>query len=359
MNEPIIDLATNWPAWPTYGLTQDLLPTIENWAGQGRRVAVATLVNIVGTSPRPLGSEMAISDRGEVAGYVSGGCVEGAVAAEALAAMADGKPRLLDYGAGSPVLDVQLTCGGRIGIFVRVLEDATSYAATLRSARDNRQLLEVHINLDNGKHRYVLPEAQAPSANPAANAVFIKSFPPAPRLIAIGKNPVAMAVCQLAEPLGYEVQLAVPYGPATPPPGARLSHYDQRALKTALAEVELDAWTAVYTLTHHPDDDVDVLTWALPSPAFAVGVLGSRTKIRERLQRLSREGLDEASISRLLAPAGLDIGAQGPREIALAIFAQIISLQPRAACRLPANYPAFDIMESTFGTPVCAVPSQA
>ena len=115
----------DWPAWPTYGLVDDLLPVLQTWQFQGRRIALATLVHVSGSSPRPVGSEMAINDRGEVAGYVSGGCVEAAVAAEALQVLDTGTPVTLDYGAGSPVLDVQLTCGGRIGIFVRALDDAS------------------------------------------------------------------------------------------------------------------------------------------------------------------------------------------------------------------------------------------
>src|SRR5699024_8880659 len=116
----------------------------------GHRVALATLVDIVGSSPRPLGSEMAICDSGEVVGYVSGGCVEAAVAAEALAVIETGKPRLLDYGAGSPILDIQLTCGGRIGIFVRALADAAEHAAYLRAARDRREAATIVIDLESG-----------------------------------------------------------------------------------------------------------------------------------------------------------------------------------------------------------------
>src|SRR5699024_4635557 len=104
--------------------------------------------------PRPLGSEMAITASGDVAGYVSGGCVEGVVAAEARQVIETGKPTLLDYGAGSPVLDVQLTCGGRIGIFVRMIPDLAAYAERLRTARDARERVDVVIDLDSGQHRF-------------------------------------------------------------------------------------------------------------------------------------------------------------------------------------------------------------
>src|SRR3546814_12060491 len=81
---------------------------------------------------------MAICENGEIAGYVSGGCVEAAVATEALASLHDGVPRMLDYGAGSPVLDLQLTCGGRIRIFVRAVGDGVTHLKQLRDAREKR-----------------------------------------------------------------------------------------------------------------------------------------------------------------------------------------------------------------------------
>lgn len=348
------ELARSWPEWPVYGLVDDLLPTIERWAAAGHRVVVATLVSIVGTSPRPLGSEMAICDTGEVVGYVSGGCVEGAVAAEALAVMEEGKPRLLDYGAGSPVLDVQLTCGGRIGIFVRELDDPRDYAARLRAAREQRHAIEVHIDLHSGAQRYyTLGTGELPPVVTDTSATFVRPHLPPVHLLVVGGNPVAMSVCQLAPYMGYQVGLIRPYGPAEPPPGLALAYYDRRPIEQAMAERPLDAWTAVYALTHHPDEDLVVLANALRSPAFAVGVLGSRTKINERLMRLGEAGVDDAARARLNAPAGLAIGARGPHEIAMAIMGQIVSLRPQPECT------SATVIDATLGpdTSLCARPA--
>ena len=101
----------------------DLLPAIEMWLGQGKSVAVATVVKVVGTAPRRVGAKMAISSDGEVAGSVSGGCVEGAVTEEALRVLHTGKPRLLQYGITKDMLtDVGLSCGGAIDVFVEPLD---------------------------------------------------------------------------------------------------------------------------------------------------------------------------------------------------------------------------------------------
>jgi xanthine dehydrogenase accessory factor len=313
----------DWPAWPTYGLVDDLLPTLVAWAAQDRRIALATLVEVTGSSPRPIGSEMAINDRGEVAGYVSGGCVEAAVAAQALEVLASGEPVMLDYGAGSPVLDVQLTCGGRIGIFVRALDDRDAYIAAWQQARTAREAFDVRIDLDSGRHGY------GALGDDAERRVFHQRYLPRPRLVIAGSDPVTLALAQLAPTFGYEVVLLRPYGPPAPPPGTTLAHYDTRPLERALAGLSLDAVSAIYTLTHDIDDDHAVLAYGLASPAFSVGALGSHTKAGERIQRLRDAGFDEAALARLHTPAGLAINAREPREIALSVLAELVALRPR------------------------------
>jgi xanthine dehydrogenase accessory factor len=101
----------------------DILQTIERWKADGRRVALATVVDVERSAPRDPGSSMAVNDRGEVAGSVSGGCVEGAVYEEAQDTIATGRPRLVTYGiSDDAAIAVGLTCGGTIHVFVEPLE---------------------------------------------------------------------------------------------------------------------------------------------------------------------------------------------------------------------------------------------
>ena len=102
-------------------LKNDLLPTIEKWRAEGKKVAIATVVRVVGTAPRHEGAKMAVSDAGELVGSVSGGCVEGAVLEEALRVLQTGRPALLQYGITADMLtDVGLSCGGTISVLVEV-----------------------------------------------------------------------------------------------------------------------------------------------------------------------------------------------------------------------------------------------
>ncbi len=104
-------------------LKNELLPAIERWRAEGQKVAVATVVKVVGTAPRREGSKLMVSERGEMAGSVSGGCVEGAVLEESLRVLKTGKPALLQYGITADMItDVGLSCGGQISVFVEPLD---------------------------------------------------------------------------------------------------------------------------------------------------------------------------------------------------------------------------------------------
>ena len=103
----------------TMGDREEILRQAADWHRQGKGVALATVVTTWGSSPRPVGSKLAVDDAGNFVGSVSGGCVEGAVVQEALAAIADGKPRLLDFGVtNEQAWEVGLACGGKIQVYV-------------------------------------------------------------------------------------------------------------------------------------------------------------------------------------------------------------------------------------------------
>ena len=101
---------------------REVLDEVRRWQSQGKAVALATVVKVYGSAPRPLGAKMAVSSTGEMAGSVSGGCVEGAVVEEALAAMVAHRPKLIEYGISDELaISVGLACGGRIAVYIEPL----------------------------------------------------------------------------------------------------------------------------------------------------------------------------------------------------------------------------------------------
>lgn len=325
-----------WPSWPVYGLVDDIVPFMLRCAADQERFALATVVKVVGSSPRRVGSEMLITARGEVYGYVSGGCIEAAVAEEARQCLDDGLPRMLVYGEGSPHIDIQLTCGGRIEVFVRCVEAGSQWLSCLASGRAGRYPVEVDTNLRTGA-MVVAGEEWAPSMG------YRCRYAPPTRLVLIGGDPVTLATAMLANHMGMEVVLWRHHGPAELPHQISVSTYLAGSLHEGLGSLKIDEFTAVYCLTHDLDLDVLALEQALPSPAFCVGVLGSRSKREARAQVLQARGVSRLSLSRLRSPAGIAIEAKTPHEIALSILAEVVSLS-RSEVRCAIDHEASEPM---------------
>ncbi|WP_349655663.1 XdhC family protein [Xanthomonas sp. 10-10] len=305
-----------WPAWPSYALHDDLLPVLTAWHRAGQRVAIATLIDVQGSSPRPLGSEMAIAADGRVAGYVSGGCVEAAVAHEAMGVLRDGQPRWLDYGEGSDVLDIQLSCGGRIGVLVWPVPDLAEHLARWRNARQHRRAFHVALDRRTGSVRYPA------HVHDVRAGEFLRVHRPPLRLVLVGADPALLALVALANQMGIEARVLRPHGPSEPPPGLAPEHYDRRSLRDALRDLQLDAGTALYSLAHDSEIDLQVACRGLETDAACIGILGSRSKRDSRLQALRALGYDEAELARLRLPAGWRMGRSSPHTIALGIIAE-------------------------------------
>ncbi|MDG2521603.1 XdhC family protein [Caulobacter segnis] len=303
--------------WPVFGFFDDARPALNRALQKGSAILV-TIIDLHGGGPRPVGTQMVFGE-GEASGFLSGGCIEADVALHAAACLTDGEPRRLVYGTGSPWPDIRLMCGARLEVLVeRILPDDAA-AAALRAYAKTRQSA---VWLTDGTHRAcTLPE----HAQPWAGA-FERRFDPAPRLIIFGGDPTALAIASLGVSCGHETWLVRPNGPSDAPPIPGL-HYSRAAPGQALADIGLDAWTAVAVCHHDMDLDEAALVPVLESDAPYVGLLGARARLPDRLARLKKAGLTERKLARLRAPIGLDLGGKAPFEIAVAVLGEITAVR--------------------------------
>jgi len=305
------------PEWPLFGLAEDVRPALRAARDAGDACVLATLIAVEGGGPRPEGTQMVFAP-GIVSGYFSGGCVEGDVAGHAWACLADGEPRSLVYGEGSPWPDIRLLCGARIEIVLERVPANDPALSELLAAEDERRPITW---VSDGWARVCAPEV-----SPWAEATVLRRYEPRPRLVIVGGDPTALAIAELGVRSGFETTLVRPKGPVTPPPVAGVA-YRRDAPGEALAAVGLDPWTAVAVATHDLDTDREALRAALPSDAGYVGLLGARRRLEGRLEELRAEGMPEAAIARLRAPIGLDIGGKAPFEVAISVIGEIVALR--------------------------------
>ncbi len=313
----------------------DQIPEIAlAWHREGRGAALATVVQTWGSAPRQVGSQLAVSGRGDIAGSVSGGCVEGAVVAEALDCLDTGNSVVLDYGVSDDeAFAVGLPCGGRIRVMVEPIGAALheEMLAALVARRATRSGVGYLVNTDSWGRQVVSSDDAAFARQFQADAsgflddkVSFLAIHNAPlRMVVVGAVHIAQPLLSMARLAGFDPVLVDPreaFASNARFPGETLIHDWPDEALTAFG---LDRRTAVVTLTHDPKIDDPAITTALTSDVFYLGSLGSRRTHGKRVERLQQAGFSEAQIARIHAPVGLDIGAKTPAEIAISIMAEI------------------------------------
>lgn len=326
-----MDVREPLPEWPLFGMPEDVRPALRRAREAGGAMALATLISVEGGGPRPPGAQMVFAP-GMVAGYFSGGCVESDIADHAHTCLADGEPRTLVYGEGSPWPDIRLLCGARIEIFVERVPAEDAALADLLAAESERRRV---VYVSDGYAR-----SCGPDLSPWAEAAVYKPYDPVLRLVVVGGDPTALAIAQLGAQAGFETTLVRPKGPETPPPIPGVA-YRRDEPSVALAALDLDPWTAVAIATHDIETDHAALLAALPSSASYVGLLGARRRLVGRLAELRADGVSESAISRLRAPIGLDIGGKAPWEVAVSVIGEIMAMRyARGSGRASTTSPA-------------------
>jgi xanthine dehydrogenase accessory factor len=347
---------------PTTTFSRDdadaILDTAARWRNEGRRVALATVVRTWGSSPRPVGSQLAADEAGTFVGSVSGGCVESAVIAEARAILKGAPAKLLGFGVSDEqAWEVGLACGGKVEIFVQSVVGHDELLGVLRRIRAARKPALVATDLANGRSALVAEgenagddALRAALAGDAARALadeqsrvverdgrhcFLHVFAPPRKLALVGAVHIAQALIPMAVAAGYDVIVIDPrsaFAAESRFPGVTMTHEWPGA---ALAAFAPDRRSAVITLTHDPKLDDPALAAALRSDAFYIGALGSRKTHAARLGRLREQGFGEADLARIHGPVGLPIGAVSPAEIAVSILAELTQALRRAAPLAP------------------------
>jgi xanthine dehydrogenase accessory factor len=317
---------------------REILPELQRWRARGDRIALARVVATRRSAPRPVGSKLIVSETGELAGSVSGGCVESEVVEAAREVLAGGDPQLLTFGISDDLaLSVGLPCGGEIDVWIdepepRLLDELADIARNERRA-------VVFVDLDDGSQRLV-PDGDDDVADELIRSghsrvvelhgrrVFADVFGPPPRLFVYGAVDTADALCAAANAIGWRTIVAD--ARARFATKERLPNADEIVVawpEEALAHVAPDHTTAIVVLTHDDKFDLPLLTGALATEAYYIGALGSRRNQERRRERLLEAGVDEAELERISGPAGLDIGAHTPAETAVSMLAEIMAVR--------------------------------
>ncbi|MFD9983313.1 XdhC family protein [Streptomyces massasporeus] len=345
----------------------DLAGPLHEWIEEGRDFAVATVVAVGGSAPRPPGAALAVAADGTAVGSVSGGCVEGAVYDLCLQALRDGETLVERFGySDEDAFAVGLTCGGTIDVMItpfaggrpaeRAALAAAARAEPVALARvvrgpsgllgrpllvrpdgssegglgggpllDRAALDRAGALLDTGRTGTV-ELSEDGSHCPGGLTLLVESAVPPPRMIVFGAIDFAAALVRAGAFLGYHVTVC----DARPvfATRARFPQADEIVVDWPdryLRRTETDGRTVLCVLTHDAKFDIPLLTEALRLPVAYIGAMGSRRTHEDRNRRLREAGVSERDLARLRSPIGLDLGARTPEETAVSIAAEIIA----------------------------------
>ncbi len=304
----------------------DILTPTSLWLKQKRKIALATVISTWGSSPRPVGGQMAIDENGEIIGSVSGGCIEGAVISEGINSIKDGKSRIKDYGISNDMAwEVGLACGGELKVLIQPLnlEDEIVYYIVNRIKK--REVVKIRIDCSNGNRIVDYTIDNQISHFDKSKNEFIHVIDPKPRLFIIGAVHIAQALVSLANVADYEIILIDPrdhFATKNRFPNCKIIN---EWPDEALSKFNLDKSSHLVTLTHDPKIDDLALIFCMKKNIGYIGSLGSKKTHNKRCERLIEKGFDEIELSKIHAPIGLDIKAKTPAEIAASILAEIIN----------------------------------
>ncbi|RZI67290.1 XdhC family protein [Variovorax guangxiensis] len=314
-----------------------VLRTLRDWRLAGRRALLTTVVRTWGSSPRPVGSIMALAEDGAVVGSVSGGCIEDDLIARysrlhgATEPMpAGGAPALVKYGiTADEAHRFGLPCGGTLELLLEYDPEPSSLGALVASLEQGR-LMQRTVSLPDG--RVMLAEASSPAALSVDDSRLTNTFGPEYRMLLIGAGQLAEYLATMAKFSGFAVTLCDPrveYRSAWAVPGVTVT---TEMPDDAVIAFRPDRRSCVVALTHDPKLDDLALLEALATDAFYVGAIGSRRNAEARRERMV-EHFDQTaeSLARLRGPIGIYIGSKTPPEIAVSVMAEILAVKNAVA----------------------------
>jgi xanthine dehydrogenase accessory factor len=316
-----------------------VLRTLRDWRAAGKRALLATVVRTWGSSPRPVGSIMALSEDGAVVGSVSGGCIEddliyqytqayasAASAAQGNKAIPVGPPALVKYGVTADEAHrFGLPCGGTLELLLEYDPDPSSLAE-LVSLLESGRLVQRSVRLSDGE--VALVEAATPAELMVSGAGLVNTFGPEYRMLLIGAGQLTEYLATMAIFSGFAVTVCDPreeYRSAWQVAGAKVLSDMPDEVVTAFKP---DRRSCVIALTHDPKLDDLALLEALNTDAFYVGAIGSRRNNEARHQRMAEHfEVSEAALARLRGPIGIYIGSKTPPEIAVSVMAEVLAVK--------------------------------
>ncbi len=303
-----------------------VLKSAVNWLQAGHSVAIATVAQTWGSAPRPVGSWLAIRDDGQVAGSVSGGCVEDDLISRVQTdILTRATPEMVVYGVSQEeAARFGLPCGGTLRLLVEPKPELAILEQLLQRI-ESHQITKRTVSIANGAS--TLEPGTRNDEFSCTETHMCTTYGPRWRMVIIGAGQLSQYTADFAIASDFEVIVIDPREEYAEGLNRKEVTFIQGMPDDVLLEIGVDPHTAVVALTHDPKLDDMALMEALKSSAFYVGALGSKKNTQKRKERLLEFEVTKEEVEKLHGPVGLSIGALTPPEIAVSILAEVIAVK--------------------------------
>lgn len=316
-------------------LDVQVLARVVDWLQSGTRVWLCTIVDTWGSSPRPIGSMLAVNAAGQWAGSVSGGCLEEDLIRRFTEETPEtAAPSFVDYGVtDADKSRFQLPCGGQIRLLIEPLSGdvATAHMVELVEHLERREPVTRVLSLS-GAAPVLQAATLAPGVLQEGSSIY-HTLGPRTRMLLIGAGEVSRFIARFAAASDFDVTVCEPRE-------TFLNGWDEPGIETLqvlpddlIRKRFQDRYCAILALAHDPRVDDMALLEAFRSSAFYIGAMGSQRTSAARRERLFQLGVDRNAMTRLHAPIGFNIGSKTPAEIAISAMAQVVAERYRLLVR--------------------------
>lgn len=303
---------------------EDILQSALEAARAGKKICLVSVIETFGSSPRPVGSLLAVADSGEFWGSVSGGCVEEELL-ERLRACWPSHATLLLYGESEEErARLQLPCGGCMRLYLQTITEALLEEAL--AALQRRQTVALVSDLKSG--RCELQDCDVWQEHCWDGQRWLNVLGPRWQLYIVGAGPISQYLVQMAELINIRCVVIDPRPDYAEQWQVQWAPLYRQYPDDVLAELGVDAHSFIATVSHDPKIDDLAIMYALRSKAAYIGAMGSvRTSAKRRSRLQEHFGFSERELKKLKAPIGLDIHSKTPAEIAISILADLIAVK--------------------------------
>lgn len=294
--------------------------------GSSKRTVLVTVCAVEGSSMRNPGTVMGVAEDGTFAGSLSGGCIENAVVAEALDVLAEGRPRLMRFGAGSPYLDIKLPCGGGLDVAFHAIE-AEPFIAGCTASIEARKPFSICTGPSGAAH---VSQWRKAAFDPETNTATFGHYP-GPHLQIIGHGASVEQLASMAQTFGCTASVLTPDTRLIEQLAVRGIAATRLERTNQTQGLKSDPWTATIFLFHDHDWEIDLMEAALSMPHFYLGAMGGRRAHAFREGALLARGISQGELGRIHAPIGLFHSSRDPHTLALSTLAEVIRKYEEAA----------------------------